>query len=353
MTEAELVRLLYVARWRPLAEYGRETVRKPASKVTGKRKTWNPAPLAFKTIDAAVDRAREKLAENPERIAELEARGRERALVLKTLLLTGLRSGELRSITVGQVHLDAAMPFIELSAKDEKNRDGSDIPLRPDLAEDLRKWLRSRRTSATLRFDGGDALPTDAPLFYVPTGLRRILDRDLEAAGIPKKDDRGRTIDVHALRHTFGTMLSQNGVAPRTAQAAMRHSKIDFTMNVYTAPRLLDVAGALDALPTMSLGNQPHRSSVHSKATGTDGKANKRFAPRFAPVTAQCGTSESVPVTSGKFDEMPMGKGSRERNVENPTKKGSFSRFENEPFERPRRDLNPQPPDRQSGALTN
>ena len=100
MTEAELVRLLYVASWRPLAEYGRETVRKPASKVTGKRKTWNPAQLAFKTIDAAVDRAREKLAENPERIAELEARGRERALVLKTLLLTGLRSGELRSITV-------------------------------------------------------------------------------------------------------------------------------------------------------------------------------------------------------------------------------------------------------------
>ena len=23
----------------------------------------------------------------------------------------------------------------------------------------------------------------------------------------PKRDDRGHTIDVHALRHTFGTML--------------------------------------------------------------------------------------------------------------------------------------------------
>ena len=179
-----------------------------------RRKTWYPAPLTFKTIDAAVERAREKFADNPDRIAELEARGRERALVLKMLLLTGLRSRELRSITVGQVHLDAPMPFIELSAKDEKNRDGSDIPLRPDLTKDLRDWLRSRRTSAPLRFDGGDALPSDSPLFYVPTGLRRILVRDLEAAGIPKKDDRGRSLDVHALRHTFGTMLSQNGVAP-------------------------------------------------------------------------------------------------------------------------------------------
>ena len=34
----------------------------------------------------------------------------------------------------------------------------------------------------------------------------------------------------------------------RVAQAAMRHPTIDLTMNVYTGPRLLDVAGALEAL---------------------------------------------------------------------------------------------------------
>jgi hypothetical protein len=31
----------------------------------------------------------------------------------------------------------------------------------------------------------------------------------------------------------------------------MAHSKIDFTMNVYTDPRLLNVAGALEALPAI------------------------------------------------------------------------------------------------------
>jgi site-specific recombinase XerD len=46
------------------------------------------------------------------------------------------------------------------------------------------------------------------------------------AAGIPKRDDRGRTVDVHALRHTFGTHLSKNGVAPRTAQAAMPFDRL-------------------------------------------------------------------------------------------------------------------------------
>lgn len=51
-------------------------------------------------------------------------------------------------------------------------------------------------------------------------------------AGIPKRDERRRTVDVHAMRTTFGTLLRKAGVYPRTAQAAMRHSTIDLTMNV-------------------------------------------------------------------------------------------------------------------------
>ena len=53
----------------------------------------------------------------------------------------------------------------------------------------------------------------------------------------------GRSLS--ATRRTFGTHLSKNAVALRTAQAAMRHSSLDLTMNVYTDPTLLDVAGAL------------------------------------------------------------------------------------------------------------
>jgi len=87
--------------------------------------------------------------------------------------------------------------------------------------------------------------------------MARIFDRDLHAASIPKHDKCGRRVDVHALRHTFGTHLSKNGVTPRTAQAAMRHSSLDLTMNVYTDPSLLDVAGALEALPELSLDNTP------------------------------------------------------------------------------------------------
>ncbi len=91
-------------------------------------------------------------------------------------------------------------------------------------------------------------------LFSVPDGLVRIFDRDLAAAGIVKADAEGRTVDVHSLRHTLATMLSQAGVRPRTAQKLMRHSDIRLTMNVYTHLHLADTAdtaGAVEALPTI------------------------------------------------------------------------------------------------------
>jgi len=166
-----------------------------------------------------------------------------------------------------------------------------DVPLRADLVDDLRQWLADRLE--TVRRDaraGNDAipakLPADTPPFYVPTGLDRILNRDFAAAGIPKRDDRGRTVDVHAMRHTFGTHLSKGDVSPRTAQAAMRHSTLDLTMNTYTDPRLLDVAGALNVLPSRPLDDGPN--TERAKATGRSRMAASNIAqtahPRQLPV---------------------------------------------------------------------
>ena len=51
--------------------------------------------------------------------------------------------------------------------------------------------------------------------------------------------------------HSFGTHLSKSGVAPRVAQAAMRHSNINLTMTTYTDARLLDTAEAVEGLPIL------------------------------------------------------------------------------------------------------
>ena len=177
-------------------------------------------------------------------------------MIYKTLVLTGLRKGELTSLTVGSLDLDGPTAYATLAAIDEKAGRGADVPLRADLADDIRAWLADRLEAVRAKAKAvGDPLPAklwhDEKLLEVPSGLIRILDNDLAAAGISKRDDRGRTVDVHAMRHTFGTHLSKGGVSPRTAQAAMRHSTLDLTMNTYTDPRLLDVAGALEALPSL------------------------------------------------------------------------------------------------------
>ncbi len=302
LTDDELRRLLHVARLRPLAEYGRETVKrdKAADRPDQRnRRTWAKTPLTFDTITAAASRARNVLAERPNLIAELEQTGRERALIYKTLVLTGLRKGELTSLTVGKLELDGPVAYAILDAADEKAGRGADVPLRADLATDLATWVADRleATRDEARATGEPLpakLPHDAPLFNVPVGLIRILDRDLAAAGISKRDDRGRTVDIHAMRHTFGTHLSKGGVLPRTAQAAMRHSKLDLTMNIYTDPRLLDVAGAMDVLPYLPLDDDPN--TQRAKATGTDPRT---LVPLLVPTT---GNQSTGGATADKTD---------------------------------------------------
>ncbi len=294
MTEDELNRLLFVASRRPLAEYGRLTVRKETADVVKNRDTWKTEPLTLDSMEAAVKRARERLKENPEFIVQLERRGRERTLTYKTLLLTGLRRNELRTLTVSQLHLDHALPHLALDAADEKNREGSYIPVREDLAAELQQWLDDKldRLREDTRAKGKPIpvrLPPETTVFQIPTALVKILDRDLKAAGIPKRDERGRTLDVHALRTTFGTLLSKGGGSPRTAQAAMRHSKIDLTMQVYTDPKLLDVAGALAALPILSIDGNEQQAEPKTGTTGSP----RTLAPNLAPTAYNQGQSLS------------------------------------------------------------
>jgi integrase len=344
LTESELVRLLDVARRRPI--------------------------LDASTVRRGKDAGKPTCQLRPETVERLERLGRERALIYKTLVLTGLRANELRTLTVGQLDLDHEPAFLKLDAANEKNREGSTLPLRSDLAADLRGWLADKvterqdnagnaaRDAATVPFDRNALKPTgrdagdsgrlagDELIFDVPTGLVRILDRDLKLAGIPKVDDRGRTVDVHALRHTFGTHLSKSGVQPRTAQAAMRHSDINLTMGVYTDPRLLDLSAAVESLPSLPLDGTDREAG---RATGTDGRAvvASPLLPPMLPLPLEhlC-QSESILDHNAKPDvELPK----REKPAISLGKRG-FSRVSGKWATA---DLNRRPPPCEDGALTN
>ncbi len=60
-------------------------------------------------------------------------------------------------------------------------------------------------------------------------------------------------------------MLAKAGIAPRVAMSLMRHTDMRLTMNVYTDPRVFDMAGAVEKLPALAA-----MESQTAKATGTD-----------------------------------------------------------------------------------
>ena len=195
--------------------------------------------------------------------------GETRSMIYSTLMFTGLRYGELRSITIGQVHLEETPPYIELRAANEKARRGAQIPLPASFAAMLARHI-AVRTERLLKQRGASmAFPgvlNAEPLFAMPGKMTKVFNEDLafaklatvdkDTGKILKRDAQGRTLDVHALRHSFCTLVAQSGVNMQTAQRLMRHATPAMTAR-YTHLTLTDLSGAIAALPGLPEITQP------------------------------------------------------------------------------------------------
>jgi len=212
--------------------------------------------------------------------------GAERALLYQLAVETGLRAGELRSLTRSSFALGDT-PTVTVAAAYSKRRREDILPLRPATAARLRVHLSAKLDNA--------------PAFNMPAPENVVLMfradlADARAAWIADaephdrvereksdflayEDGAGRFADFHALRHTCGSLLAASGVHPKVAQAIMRHSTIDLTMSRYTHVFAGQEASAVAALPDLTA---PVRQA--GMATGTDDRmAEKRLAVRLAP----------------------------------------------------------------------
>lgn len=134
------------------------------------------------------------------------------ALVYATALMTGLRYAELRSMTWGAVSLGAE-PCIRTDPRWEGNkarrRDYIALPFW------VASLLRLHRSSVAHR--------TTDPVFPVCPN-RQTWRMDLDAAGIPEVDDRGRVTNFHCCRATYATMLDGLGLTAGLTAAMTRHA---------------------------------------------------------------------------------------------------------------------------------
>jgi len=175
---------------------------------------------------------------SPEYRARLERDGRQRALVYLTAALTGLRYGTLGQVTVSEVRLVPGHEAWDIPGEKLKSGRHYRAALRSDLAAALRAWVEQEGKGR------GDRV-FDLPASSIVKELRK----DLRAAGIPYRDERGRVFDFHALRKCCATYLRRASVDPAVAMKVLDHGDIRLTMQVYTDAEALDDRAAVEALP--------------------------------------------------------------------------------------------------------
>ncbi len=239
------------------------------------RMAENPLRIIPK-LDERKDRRRVRRAmSNDELIRLLDAAG-PRRLVYLTAAMTGLRRGELRKITWGDIDLADRYLRVRIGVGKASREDV--IPLHGQLVEAL---TDAKPTAAG---------PADRVFPTMPTIRRFYLDLERARAAwikeaerdaneherreqsdfLAKVDSAGRWVDLHAMRTTLSTNLAKAGVMPQLAQRVMRHADMRTTLRYYTDLRLADATRAVDALPRIEVAAEAN----HAAATGTyDGNA--------------------------------------------------------------------------------
>lgn len=221
--------------------------------VDQKRATANPV-ASLKKINEEPDRRLLRASLLPAQVATLisETRkaptrwnmaGKERAMLYRLAIEHGLRSGELRSLTVESFDLDATPPTVTLRAGCSKHRRQDVQPLRSDTAAAALRSLFASKHPASQAFK----MPHRA-------NCASMLRDDLADAGIPatvKHAGVVHRVDFHALRHTCGGLMRRAGVGRQDAKGRMRHSDAKLTEDIYQQLELQHEADVIEAMPSI------------------------------------------------------------------------------------------------------
>ncbi|MBN1445778.1 MAG: tyrosine recombinase XerC [Candidatus Omnitrophica bacterium] len=141
---------------------------------------------------------------------------RDRA-ILELLYATGIRVGELASLTMKNVNF--AEEMIKVEGKGKKERI---VPVGRPAMKALIEYIESRpRRGQETVFLNRDGKP------LTERSVERMVDKYGRKAGL------GRKITPHTFRHTFATHMLENGADLRTVQELLGHESVT-TTQIYT-----------------------------------------------------------------------------------------------------------------------
>jgi integrase len=172
-----------------------------------------------------------------------------------TALYTGMRQGELLGLRWPDVDLDAGTMRVRQAVQkidgawqfvEPKSANGRrTVPLCQPAIDVLRQQkdqVRTMRAHADMAWqEYGLVFPSALGTPLDSSNVTHHLQRQLHVAGLPH-------VTFHALRHTCGSLLHQEGVPARTIMEILGHSQITLTLGTYchaTNAMFDEAAGAL------------------------------------------------------------------------------------------------------------
>jgi integrase len=200
----------------------------------------------------------------------------DRAWAYRIAAATGFRASEVASLTPESFDLDSNTPSVIVEAAYSKRKRRDVQPIRPDFAEMLRTWLKSKKPGeAVCPLPDGKAgviLQADmntARAEWINEARTPSERAEREASDFLRHTDTaGRVVDFHALRVHFISRVVDAGANVKEAMELARHSDPKLTLKTYARVGMHSLARVLDAMPTP---NTPPIQNTHlARATGTD-----------------------------------------------------------------------------------
>jgi len=202
----------------------------PALKIKAAKQTSAAPQWLEKNQQYALVRQAEEAVTNAKTAPARRQAARDAALV-KVLLHSGLRVGEVCALTLTDINLSPRKGKIVVrQGKGEKRRE---IPLNAEAREALENWFKLRPDFGPLVFYGSRGDP------LTPSGVHRRLAELGRLAEVE--------VHAHTLRHTFAKNLVNTGASLEKVAALLGHSSLN-TTRIYVTPGEKDLREAVERL---------------------------------------------------------------------------------------------------------
>lgn len=191
----------------------------------------------------------------------------------RMFMTTGIRRGELSSLTFDDIDFDRAV--VTIRAENAKGKREREIPLDAEMLATIRQlqsdapFRRPGKGNTLKDQERIDAAFSKQHVFVTQAGTpwgHRLLRRFYAICRRVGIDDahHGGAVDLHSLRVTFTTLSIEGGANPKEVQAILGHSTLDLTMNTYAKSTARGRRGVVNALPFAKAAEPEHAISMQN-----------------------------------------------------------------------------------------